>query len=517
MKNTTKRNMGAIPKLRLSGVALPIFALPSNYGIGTIGKSAKKFIDFLSDSGFSYWSILPLGPTSFCDSPFQSISSRALNPYLIDLDDLIEKGLLKKRDLSSINWGDDPLHIDYQKIFENRIPVLKKAYRRFKKGQGDYQRGYTVFLRSKKFSDFACFMVLKEKNHDCSWVDFKTPYQNYSPSAFRQFKRTYRDEIEFYEWTQYIFLKQWGDLKEYAHSKNVHIIGIMPMHVAYDSIDVYKHAKNFLLNSKNRMDVVAGYPPDIFYKEGQSWGSPLYRFDFLKKNDYRLFKDRLNFNYSLYDIVVLDHFRGYLENYAIPYGSKNGLKGEWSKTEGKRVVDLFVSDKSRVIAETVDWSNQELTQTLEELQIKDMCVAEFGFPRESSNFNRPINYSFSCVSYSTTHDCMPLKGYFEEMSPESLNQALMQINTCCKHFGVKEVTSKDPKEITSAILELNLASLSAISIQSMTDILYQGKEGRINTPGFTGPNWRYRISENDFSPTLAKQLRELNRKYGRCD
>lgn len=516
MKATLEKR-GEISKLRSSGLFLPVFALPSPYGIGTIGKEAKEFIDFLSSSGFSYWSTLPLGPTSFCDSPFQCFSSRALNPYLIDLEDLIEKGLLKKKDLSSIDWGDDELHIDYQKIFEHRIVILKKAYRRFKKGIGDYQRGYTVFLRSKKFSDFACFMVLKEKNNNCSWSDFKSPFQNYSASAFRQFKRTYRDEIEFYEWTQYIFLKQWEDLKEYAHSKNVQIIGIMPMHVAYDSIDVYKHSKNFILNNKNKMDIVAGYPPDVFYKKGQSWGAPLYRFDVMKKNDYKFFRDRLNFNYSLFDIVILDHFRGYLENFSVPFGSPDGMVGTWEHTEGQKVLNSFIGDKSRVIAETVDWTTPEIAKMLQDLQIKDMCVAEFGFPRDPTNFNRPINYNFSCVSYSSTHDCMPLKGYFEEMSNEDLEKALGQINTCCKHFGVEEVTSKDPTEITSAILELNLASLSAIAIQSMNDVLYQGKESRINVPGKTGPNWRYRIKKDALSPELATHLRALNQKYGRCN
>ena len=504
-------------KLRQSGVSLPVFSLPSNYGIGNIGEAARRFIDFLSDSGFTYWSILPLGPTSIGDSPFSSFSSKALNHYFIDLDDLVEKGLLKKKDLANIDWGDNPRQIDYLKIYENRIKVLKVAFKRFKKGQGDYQRGYTSFIRKKAFSDYACYMVIKEKNQDKPWNEFKEPFNIFSTSSFRQVKRNYRKEIEFYEWTQFIFLKQWEQLKDYAKQKNIKIIGSMPMHVSYDSVDVYKHHYDFLLNKKNDLDQVAGYPPDVFYEKGQCWGTPLYDFDYLKKTEYKFFKDRLNFCYDLYDIVVLDHFRGYLENYKTPKGSKDGLIGEWEKTAGIEVPDKFISDKSRVIAENVDFSTDELKSVLKALSIRDMRVVEFGFPRERGNFNQPINYDYSCISYTTTHDCKPLMAYLSEMEEDQKKLAVEQINICCDHFGVERVDGKDNKKIVDALLELNLASLSSIAIQSMPDLLYQGNEGRINTPSSVGTNWRYRVTEEDLSPLNAKRLRELNRHYGRCD
>ena len=502
--------------LKASGVSLSIFSLPSEYGIGTIGKSAKEFIDFLSASGFSYWSILSLGPTSIGDSPFQSFSSRALNFYFIDLDDLIDQDLLKKKDLTGIDWGDDPRKVDYGKIYLNRIKVLKIAYSRFKKGKGGYQRGYTSFLRQNRFLDFACFMVLKEINEDKPWNEFPPEYKEYSPEKFKELKHQYHDQIEFYIWTQYIFLKQWEKLKAYAHEKNISLIGSMPMHVSYDSIDVYKHHRNFILDEDYSMEAVAGYPPDVFYDKGQVWGTPLYDFDYLKRNDYRLFKDRLNFCLSLYDFVVLDHFRGYIENYFLPIGAKDGLNGRWEVTEGKEVVDKFVSDNKRVIAEDVDSRSSTMIEVLSDLRIPDMRVLEFGFPREIGNFNKPTNYPYTCVSFTSTHDCMPLKGYLESLNPMEKKDADRELNLCCRHFGIEEPDNNNVEEQVEALLELNLASLSKIAILAMPDILHQGNESRINVPGTMLGNWRYRILAEDLTPALAKHMLALNKRYGRC-
>lgn len=504
-------------RFRSSGVALPIFSLPSPYGIGNIGLAAKEFIDFLSQSGFSYWSILPLGPTSFGDSPFSSYSSRALNHYLIDLDDLIENGLLKKKDLNGIDWGSDPRKIDYSKIYANRTYVLKKAFKRFKRGLGDYQRGYVSFLRKKQFSDYACFIVLKELHGGKPWNKFDDKYKYYSKDLFNSIKKEYAQEVEFYEWTQYIFLKQWASLKDYAHEKGIKIIGTMPMHVSFDSVDVYKHRKNFLLDSAYEMEETAGYPPDVFYYEGQNWGLPLYDFEYMKKNGYSFFKNRFNFCLELYDIVSLDHFRGYIENYMIPRESKDGMRGRWEKTPGIEVLESFILDKSRVVAEDVDFSSEELNETLSELKINDMRVIEFGFPREDTNINKPSNYPYSCFSYSSTHDCLPLKGYFESMDYERRKKVSDELNKCCHHFGVNETVPENIEGMVESVLELNLASLSSVAIQSMSDLLYQGNESRINSPSTIGNNWQYRVTYDDVSPLNAKKLRELNRRFGRCD
>lgn len=502
-------------RLRQSGVFLPIFSLPGEYGIGTIGKGAYKFIDFLNEAGFSYWAILPLSPTSFGNSPFQSYSMRALNHFFIDFDDLIEQDLLKKKDLSDILWYKDKRKIDYNLIYSNKISVLKKAYKRFKRGLSDYQRGYTTFLRKNRFLDYSCFMVLKEINKGKSWNHFDGEFKEYSSENFSKFKHEHKDEVEFYIWTQFIFLKQWEKLKGYAKEKNIKIIGTMPMHVSYDSIDVYKHHRNFNLNSFDEMEYVAGYPPDVFYSKGQVWGAPLYNFDYLKRSDYRLLRDRLSFSLELFDYVILDHFRGYLENYAIPYGSENGLNGRWEKTPGKEVIEKFAIEKERLIAEDVDFHSSEMSEVLSSLKIKDERVIEFGYPREKGNSNRPKNYIYSNISFSSTHDCMPLKAYLESLSETDRREAVVQINKDCQHFGVKEVAIQDTKAQVDALLELNLASLSSIAIQSMNDLLYQGLEGRINTPSTVINNWEYRITEEDISLVNVKHLLALNKRYGR--
>jgi 4-alpha-glucanotransferase len=507
------RNMDKL--FKASGVALPVFSLPGKYGIGSIGSGAKQFIDFLHDAGFTYWSILPLGPTSFGDSPYSSFSSLAVNHFLIDFDDLLDKDLLKKRDIGVVDWGSNPRSIDYGKIYANRVRVLKIAYNRFKRGQGDYQRGYTSFLRKNSFTDYSCFMALKDLNDYRPWTQFKGITKEYSTDSFRDVKKDHKADIDFYQWTQFIFLKQWESLKEYARQKDVKIIGEMPMFVSFDSIDVYKHHRNFLLNQSGDMDFVAGYPPDVFYSQGQVWGNPLYNFDYLKKNNYRFLKSRLDFNLSLYDIVTLDHFRGYLEYYMLPKAAQNGLNGTWGRTPGADMLNTIITDKSKIVAEDVDFHSDALTSTLDSLKISDMRVLEFAFPREKGNLNKPANYPYSCYSYSSTHDCKPLKGYLDDLSSNDRKEAVEQINLTCRHFGVKEAMDNS-KDLTRAVLELNLASLSEVSIQSMQDILLQGNESRINTPGTVGmPNWTYRITSDDLSSELASSLLALNKRYGR--
>lgn len=502
-------------KFRSSGVALPIFSLPSRYGIGDIGPSARRFIDFLADAGFTFWKILPLGPTSFGDSPFQSFSSKALNPYFISFDELIDKGLLKKRDLTGCSWGDNPRFVDYEKIYKNRFEILKIAFKRFKRGEGDYHRGYTIFLRKHEFIDYACFMVLKEINSGKSWNCFSGSFNSYSTEGFNRIKKEYKEDVEFYEWTQFIFLHQWLELRNYASSKGVRIIGEMPMYISYDSIDVYKHHRNFELNEHDGMDYVVGYPPDIFYSCGQVWGNPLYDFDYMKRNDYRFLKDRLNFFLSIYDYVTLDHFRGYLENYLLPKGSENGFNGLWEKGIDKDNLKKIFADSDRLIAENVDFHSDEIVEVLDDLKMKDTRVVEFGYPRDGMNFNRPDKYLYPCFSYSSTHDCLPLKAYIEKLTPLQRRDFYEQLNSTCRNLGVKEVENEEVEEAVQALIELNLASLSSVAILAMQDILFQGECARINAPSTVGKNWRYRILEEDLTASRAAALRKLNQKYGR--
>lgn len=497
-----------------SGVQLPIFSLPDQYGIGTIGKGARKFIDFLHDSGFRYWLILPLVPTAYLDSPYSSFSSRALNPYFIDLEDLVEKGLLLKRDLAKIDWGEDKTQVDYGKIYENRSKVLHIAYRRFLKGQGDYQRGYVSFLRNNPFLDYACFMALKESNGNKPWSDFKEPYNQYSLSQFREVKHRNKYEVEFQMWTQYIFLKQWDSLKDYAHSKDVQIIGEMPMYVSYDSIDVYRHRLNFKLNRQFKMDYESGYPSNFATKEGQRWGVPVFDFDYLEKRKFNFISLRLGFSQSLFDIVMVSSMQVLFEYYSIKTAEKNISKGTWHKGPGDKVFDHVHFDPERTLAETVEVYSPEMKESLRKRGLPSMTILEYAFPREETNINNPKVYDYNTFSFSSYHDCMPLVGYYDEMDPESKEKAKKQINECCYSFGIDK-TDGTSKDNARAIMELNLASPSKVAIQTMNDILLQGKETRINTPNKPSGNWRYRITEKDLSKDLAEKLYQLNKKYGR--
>lgn len=503
-----------INNYKCAGIALPVFSLPSRYGIGTLGKGAREFIDFLSASGFSYWSILPLVPTAYLDSPYQSFSSRALNPYFIDFEDLIQKGLLKKKDLLPFDWGKDPRHIDYGKIYRNRRKVLRIAFKRFIRGQGDYQRGYIHFLRQNDFQDYSCFMSLKEKNSDKAWSDYDPPYNEYSASQFREVKHLNKFEVEFNIWTQYIFLHQWASLRDYAHSKGIKIIGEMPMYVSYDSIDVYKHHRNFELNAQHKMESVAGYPQDVFHATGQVWGNPLYNYDYLKKNNYRFIQERLDFNLSLYDVVILSSFRCIMEYYALPKDAQNGLNGVWRKGPGADLLTSVGIDGNRVVAEDVGFQSPELKNLLYQFRIPDMRVVEFAFPENGNDFNNPSNYSYPCYSFSTTHDCDTLVGYFHSLTPETRAKAMETMEKTCYLLGIKPSDGSD-KDCARAVLEMNLASNSKVAIQSMNDILLQDSSSRINTPSSIANNWTYRITEDDLSNDLIKSLKALNARYGR--
>lgn len=504
---------------KASGVSLPIFSLPDKYGIGTIGKGAKIFIDFLAESGFSYWSILPLMPTGYLDSPYQSIASRALNPYFIDLEDLIDKGLLVQKDLNGLDWGEDERRVNYGKIYSNRILVLKKAFKRFKKGKGEYQRGYISFLRQAKFLDYACFAVLKEQNKDVSWSDYEPPFNEYSLKSFRELKKNYPEDIEFRMWTQFIFMKQWESMVEYAHSKNIAIIGEMPMYLSYDSIDVYKHHKNFLLDKNHKMEEVTGYPKDVFYEKGQVWGGPLYDFEYMKKSKYRFFLNQLKFNQELYDIVMISSFRTIFEYYSLPVNAKDGLNGTWHEGPGRDLLSVCNVNWNRIVAEDVGYHSDDLDKILEEYRIPDMKVIEFAFLPDKNNpdsmkLNNPENLYYPCYSYSTTHNCNPLVGYFNALTEEERTEALREMNRLCHHYGVDKAKT-DSKDMARAALELNLASPCKVAIQSMNDILLMDEKSRINVPSFANYNWRYRITTKDLTSKLAQELYQKNRKYGR--
>lgn len=499
---------------RASGVALPIFSLPSPYGIGTIGKEARDFIDFLADSGFTYWSILPLGPTSFGDSPFQCFSSKALNHYFIDFDDLIANGLLKRQDLAALDWSDDVTKVDYHRIYTNKTKVLKKAFSRFKRVISDYQRGYTSFLRRNEFLDYACFMVLKELNGGKPWSSFQDGYDEYSLKGFKKIKHQYWDKVEFYLWTQYIFLKQWNALKSYAASKGVKIIGEMAFYVSYDSIDAYKHHRTFQLNQHHQMEKVGGYPPDNFSPTGQVWGAPLYDFDYLAKHDFRFLKSRLNFMLELYDKVILNHFRGFFQYYALDADAKDGLNGTFLDGPGRSISEVLdCYDQKKLIAEHIGYKDENLESFLEEERVADISDLEFSLTGDEG-FLLPEEYTYETILYSTRHDNEPLASYLASLPDDKLQKFESILQKSSYRLGVK-YKGGNIKDLVDCSLEVGLASASKIVIINFSDLLSLGHEARINTPNTVGSNWTYRIKKDDLTSSLVDKFNALNRFYGR--
>lgn len=500
---------------RSSGIFLPIFSLPSRYGIGDIGLEAREFINFLSESGFSYWSILPLCPTSFLGSPYQSFSSKSLNPLFISLDDLLQKGLLTEKDFHLTDWGNNPRKIDYPKLYENKTRILKTAFYRFKNGIGDFQKGYSTFQRKHQFLDYACFKVLKDLNQGKPWNQFSNGYAEPTLEKWRQLQIHHKEEIEFHEWTQYIFLSQWKALLTYAHTKGIQIIGRMPFYGTYDSLDVYKHPRNFSLNKNKETDYVAGYPPDTFSHQGHVWGYPLYHFDYMKRNQYRYLKDRLDFALSLFDLVILDHVRGYWENYMLPKDAKNGLDGLWKEGPGKEALPKIVQEPHRVIVDNAFYHAEGMRQTAQEMGISETRVLEFAYPKEKESLHKPNHYPYSCHSYSTSHNCKPLRGYLQDLSFQELRSTWMQINDSCQTMNVPLAREEDIFGMVDSLLELNLASSSKVAIQSMQDLLRQGNESRIHTPDKAKENWTYRITKEELNSLNRRHLLRLNCRYGR--
>ena len=325
--------------MRSCGILMPVFSLPSKYGIGTFGKEAKRFIDFLKQAGQSYWQILPLNPTNYGDSPYQSFSSFAGNPYFIDIEQLIEEKLLTEREADSFDFGSDPESVDYGKLYENRLKLLRLAFKNFVP-----TRDYEQFCEENTYwlDDFALFMALKNANKDIPWYDWDKSLKMRETTSINKAKAEYHNDIDFYKFVQFKFYEQWFKLKEYANDNGISIIGDIPIYVAYDSCDVWTNPQQFLLDEDLAPTVVAGCPPDAFSEDGQLWGNPIYNWKIMKKDGYSWWKKYLGSALKKYDTVRIDHFRGFESYYAIPYGDENAKKGKWQKGPD---IELFESLK----------------------------------------------------------------------------------------------------------------------------------------------------------------------------
>ena len=492
--------------MRTSGVLMPIFSLPSPYGIGTMGKQARKFVDFLVKGGQKYWQILPICPTSYGDSPYQSFSSFAGNPYFIDLEYLCKDKLLTKKECESYSWGTSKKYVDYGIMYESRYSLLRKAYVRFADKE---PQDFKEFCEKEKLwlDDYALFMALKDANGGNAWLHWDKELRLRENAAMEAAKERYAEEINFYKMLQYLFYKQWRELKSYANEAGIEIIGDVPIYVAGDSADVWANPDQFYLDENLEPIEVAGCPPDAFSDDGQLWGNPLFRWDVMKKDDYAWWTRRIKAMSELYDIIRIDHFRGFDSYYAIPAKDKTAKNGQWKQGPG---MDLFYQlekklGKLPIIVEDLGFLTPSVHKLLEDSGFPGMKVIQFAFDsREESNY-LPHTYNSHCVVYTGTHDNDTVMGWMKTAPKASVKYAKEYLNLT------------RTEGYNWGMMRAAWSSVADMAIVPMQDLLGLGSEARINTPSTLGNNWKWRATPNQISTSLAKKLRYYMQMYGRVN
>ncbi len=492
--------------MRSSGVLMHISSLPSPYGIGTMGDEARKFADFLEKSGQKYWQILPVCPTSYGDSPYQSFSSFAGNPYFIDLDSLCKDKLLRKKECESFPWGTNPKYVDYGVMYESRFKLLKKAYNRFVK---DIPADYEKFCGEEAdwLDEYALFMALKDANGGVSWHEWKKGLRFRKPEAIESAREKYAKNIDFYKMLQYLFFKQWRSLKAYVNEKGIEIIGDVPIYVSADSADVWSNPKQFYLDGDLNPIDVAGCPPDVFSEDGQLWGNPLFRWDVMKEDDYAWWTKRIEAMSKLYDIVRIDHFRGFDSYYAIPGKDTTARNGEWRKGPG---IQLFRTiekklGKLNIIVEDLGFLTPSVIKMVEKTGYPGMKIVQFAFGSDENNAYLPHNYTQNCVVYTGTHDNETIMSWYKNTTKEARKYA-------------KNYLALSKKEgIHWGLVRAAFSSVANLAVVPMQDLLGLGDEGRMNTPSTLGGNWEWRASADDISAKLAEKLYKITKRYGRLN
>lgn len=492
------------PFKRGAGTLLPVASLPSNYGIGTFGKAAYEFVDFLEESGQKYWQVLPIGPTGYGDSPYQSFSAFSGNPYFIDLDILIEEQLLKKEDLEEINWGDNIDCIDYEKIYLNRFKVLKKA---FKNSDLKCDKEYADFCEENSYwlEDYSLYMAIKDSFGGIEWLKWPDDIRLREEKALKKYSENLSEDVEFWKFTQYKFTQQLLKLKDYAHSKNITIIGDIPIYIALDSADVWAHTNEFQMDEDRRPTLVAGVPPDMFSKTGQLWGNPLYDWEYMKKDNYSWWRKRMKYSAKLYDIIRIDHFIGIVRYYTIKYGEKTALKGVWKEGPGYSLLNAINEEvgDSKIIAEDLGVVTEKVIEVLKNSGYPGMRLLQFGFDGNARNSNLPKRCPENSVVYGGTHDNETLKGYFQNADPKTRANAR-------KYFRMKH-----NKHIVWSIIEAGYSSKANTVIFQIQDYLELDNRARMNIPSTIGGNWCWRLLPNQLDLELAQKIKVLAEKTKR--
>ena len=492
--------------MRASGILMPVFSLPSRYGIGSFSKSAYQFVDMLKKAGQKYWQILPLCPTSYGDSPYQSFSTYAGNPYFIDLDQLIEEKLLTRKECQACDFGDDPQDIDYGKLYENRFKLLRKAYERANVGE---DQEFEAYRRENAWwlDDYALFMAVKDRFDGVAWNEWAEDIRLRWSNAMDYYRRELYYEIEFYSYVQFVFMKQWKKLKNYANINGIEIIGDIPIYVAFDSADAWANPELFQFDSENLPTAVAGCPPDGFSADGQLWGNPLYRWDYHRETGFDWWIRRIAYCSELYDVVRIDHFRGFDEYYSIPYGDTTARNGHWEKGPG---IALFEAAKNRlgelnIIAEDLGYITDSVKKLVADSGFPGMKVLEFAFDSREKSDYLPYTYEKNSVVYTGTHDNETIAGWYAGLDKSDLKM-------CTDYMNIDRIPGK---EYHWDFIRLAMLSVSDLCVIPIQDYLGLDNRARINHPSTLGTNWRWRLAKGQLSASLLKEIREMTRISGR--
>lgn len=492
---------------RAAGILMPIASLPGEYGIGTLGQASYDFVDMLALAGQTYWQILPLGPTGYGDSPYQSFSTFAGNPYLIDPQMLIEDGLLTKAECDAFDFGASRVITDYGRIYEGRFKLLRKAYGR----AGDILKSkkYRAFVKANEswLDDYALYTAVKESFEGKSFILWDEDIRKRKSSALKEYKKRYADDIEFVKFMQFMFYEQWSRLKAYANEKGIRIVGDIPIYVAFDSADTWSCPEMFLFDDEGYPTVVAGVPPDCFSTTGQLWGNPIYNWDYHKNTGYKWWIERVAHCFEIYDVVRIDHFRAFDTYYTIPYGRKDAVVGKWNKGPGMQLFKAIEASLGEVdlIAEDLGDLFDSVRKLVKRTGYPGMKILEFAFNAGQDSEYLPHNYDRNCVVYTGTHDNATVVGWYQTLKKADRKMVRDYLN-------IKE---DDAKTVCDGLIRLAMMSSADTCIIPMQDWLGLDNRARINIPSTLGGNWQWRMKEGAFTKTLARRIAQITKIYAR--
>ena len=491
---------------RSSGILMPMSSLPSPYGIGTMGKAAYEFVDFLKSAGQKYWQLLPLGPTSYGDSPYSSPSTFAGNPYYIDLDMLISEGLLDRADVDGICWGSDPSFTDYGSIYEHRFTVLRKA---FQKGRTVYAEAIAAFRAENAswIENYALFMAVKVCYGMKSWLEWPDDIRLRKPEAISATAEKLKEDIDFWVFTQFLFFRQWNALRAYARENGIYFIGDVPIYVAMDSADIWSEPQFFQLDEDLRAKEVSGCPPDAFNDDGQLWGNPLYDYDKMQSDGFGWWIRRIEGISRLYDVIRIDHFRGFESYWAVPAADTTARNGVWRKGPGMALVGVLTSWFSNLtfIAEDLGYVTPEVKQLLDDSGLPGMKVMEFSFDAHGDSAYLPHACQFNSSMYIGTHDNDTVLGWLDSIREED------------RAFAAAYMHITEDEGWCKGLIRTGMGSPSNLFVMQMQDVLELPGSCRMNTPGIPQGNWCWRMLPGAATAELAAWLRFETELYRRTE